>query len=204
MFSGIRDRLTYANVVATLALFVALGGSSYAALKLPSNSVGSAQLKPNSVTSAKVKRGSLAASDLKTGSFRGRRGATGKTGPPGPAGAVGKRGPGGPRGRTGPQGVRGSARAYTTVVADTGQPPIFTAMEPKLAFGSVARTATGVYCLAAPILFAELRAAAIVSVHQGGAGYLASTGTCTSGIEVQTRNAAGTPVDNVDFNVWVP
>ena len=37
----IRDRLTYANVTATLALFIALGGSSYAALKLPRDSVGS-------------------------------------------------------------------------------------------------------------------------------------------------------------------
>jgi hypothetical protein len=203
MFSRIRDRLTYANVVATMALFVALGGSSYAALNLPKNSVGSAQLKPNSVTSAKVKRGSLTASDLKTDSFRGRRGATGKTGPTGLTGPTGPRGPAGARGRTGAQGPKGTARAYTTVVADAGQPPIFTAMEPKLAFGSVARTATGVYCLAAPILFPELRAAAIVSVHQGG-GYLASTGTCTNGIQVETRDADGNPVDNVDFNVWVP
>ena len=36
------------------------------------------------------------------------------------------------------------------------------------------------------------------------AGYLIATQVCTNGIEVQTRNAAGLPVDNVDFNVWVP
>jgi hypothetical protein len=40
-----RQRLTYANVMATLALFIALGGTSYAALTLPKNSVGSKQIR---------------------------------------------------------------------------------------------------------------------------------------------------------------
>ena len=39
MLRGIRNRLTYANVMATVALFIALGGVSYAAVKLPKNSV---------------------------------------------------------------------------------------------------------------------------------------------------------------------
>ena len=34
-----RLRVTYANVTATLALFVALGGGAYAATALPANSV---------------------------------------------------------------------------------------------------------------------------------------------------------------------
>jgi hypothetical protein len=34
MLSRIRPRLTYANVIATLALFVALGGSGYAAVQI--------------------------------------------------------------------------------------------------------------------------------------------------------------------------
>jgi hypothetical protein len=42
------------NVVAYLALFVALGGTSYAALNLPANSVGTKQLKNGSVTPAKL------------------------------------------------------------------------------------------------------------------------------------------------------
>ena len=41
MLSSLVFRLSYANVIATLALFVALGGSSYAALNLPKGSVGS-------------------------------------------------------------------------------------------------------------------------------------------------------------------
>lgn len=44
-----RPRLTYANVVATVALFLALGGAAVAA-GLPSNSVGKAQLKKGAVT----------------------------------------------------------------------------------------------------------------------------------------------------------
>ena len=47
-------RLTYANVMATLALFVALGGSAYAATRLKKNSVGTRQLKNGAVTEAKL------------------------------------------------------------------------------------------------------------------------------------------------------
>jgi hypothetical protein len=50
----LRAGLTYANVLSTLALFVALGGASYAAVTLPRNSVGAAQLRPNAVTAAKL------------------------------------------------------------------------------------------------------------------------------------------------------
>lgn len=47
---AVANRLTYANVVATLALFVALGGASYASLELPADSVGRAQLRAGAVT----------------------------------------------------------------------------------------------------------------------------------------------------------
>jgi hypothetical protein len=43
------DHLTYANVLSTLALFVALGGASYAAIVLPPDSVGSRQLRAGAV-----------------------------------------------------------------------------------------------------------------------------------------------------------
>jgi hypothetical protein len=43
------DRLTYANIVATLALFSGIGGVSYAAIALPTNSVGPRQLRANAV-----------------------------------------------------------------------------------------------------------------------------------------------------------
>jgi hypothetical protein len=58
-------------VVATLALFIALGGASYAALKLPKNSVGAKQLKKNSVTEAKLKNEAVTASKVKKGTLTG-------------------------------------------------------------------------------------------------------------------------------------
>ena len=45
-------RLSYANVIATIALFVALGGASYAAIVLPAHSVGRRQLRTGAVTPA--------------------------------------------------------------------------------------------------------------------------------------------------------
>jgi hypothetical protein len=87
-----------AMLVALLALFVALGGSSYAALQLPNNSVGSKKLKNNAViskkikngavTSKKVKDGSLLSADFKAGQLpagpRGEKGEKGDRGDPGP------------------------------------------------------------------------------------------------------------------------
>ena len=43
-FSRVRTRLSFANVVSTVALFLALGGTSYAAAQLPFNSVGKGQI----------------------------------------------------------------------------------------------------------------------------------------------------------------
>jgi hypothetical protein len=54
MPARVRDRLTYANVIATLALFVALGGGAYAAVQLPPKSVGTKQLKNKAVKAVKI------------------------------------------------------------------------------------------------------------------------------------------------------
>jgi hypothetical protein len=58
MIARIRSKLTYSNVAASLALFVALGGVAVAA-GLPKNSVGTKQLKSNAVTTAKIKNGAV-------------------------------------------------------------------------------------------------------------------------------------------------
>jgi hypothetical protein len=62
----LRSRLTYANAMSTIAVFVALGGGAYA-VSVPRNSVGSNQLKADAVTAAKVKNRSLVAADFKRG-----------------------------------------------------------------------------------------------------------------------------------------
>jgi hypothetical protein len=68
------QRLTYANVMATLALFVALGGATYAAVRIPRDSVRSKQIRedavkaseqaPDSVDGSNLMDGSVAAVDL--------------------------------------------------------------------------------------------------------------------------------------------
>lgn len=52
-----RPRATFANVVSCLALFIALGGASYAAVKLPKHSVGARQIVPHSIDNSKIKQG---------------------------------------------------------------------------------------------------------------------------------------------------
>lgn len=61
----VRSKLSFSNVIAMLALFVALGGSAFAATQLPKNSVGSKQLKKNAVTSAKIARGAVTGAKIK-------------------------------------------------------------------------------------------------------------------------------------------
>lgn len=52
-------RFLRGNTIALLALFIALGGTTYAATALPKNSVGAKQLKKNAVTAPKIKAGAV-------------------------------------------------------------------------------------------------------------------------------------------------
>ena len=94
-----RRRLNYSNVVATMALFLALGGSSYAAVQLSRGSVKTKHLAAGAVTGAKVKNRSLRARDFSAGSL--------PAGPRGPAGAQGPKGDAGSPGAPGAQGLQG-------------------------------------------------------------------------------------------------
>jgi hypothetical protein len=112
MKNPLRSKLTYANVIATLALFLALGGGAWAATSLPKSSVGTEQLKNGAVTGKKVKGGSLLASNFKAGQLpAGPAGATGPQGVPGETGPRGRgvQGEPGEPGERGPRGERGSA-----------------------------------------------------------------------------------------------
>jgi hypothetical protein len=65
----VRNKLTYANVVASLALFLVLSGATaYAASHLAPNSVGAKQLKSSAVTTSKLKRNTVTATKLRLGS----------------------------------------------------------------------------------------------------------------------------------------
>jgi hypothetical protein len=103
MQGGVTRHLTYANVMATIAVFgVLAGGGAWAASQIARDSVGTKHLRDGSVTSKKVRDGTLLEAD-----FAGDLPA-GDRGPTGPAGPTGARGLGG---ATGPQGVAGAACA---------------------------------------------------------------------------------------------
>lgn len=58
MLKRVRRNLTYANVMATIAVFLAMGGGAYA-LTIPRNSVGSAQIKNGQVKAADIGNGAV-------------------------------------------------------------------------------------------------------------------------------------------------
>jgi hypothetical protein len=61
-----KPRLSYANVLSTLALVIAIGtGGAYAASKLPDRSVGEFQLRPGAVTAEKIRKNAVTAPKIK-------------------------------------------------------------------------------------------------------------------------------------------
>jgi hypothetical protein len=113
MLGSLRARLTFANVMASVAVFIALGGASYAAVSIPKNSVGSKQLRAHSVKPGDLANGSVGTKQLRrrsvTAAKVANKGVTKRslsswirsqlrrraaTGPQGPAGPTGPRGPG--------------------------------------------------------------------------------------------------------------
>jgi len=65
VLTSFRSRLTFANVVAVMALFISLGGFSYAAVQ-----VGSKQIVNNSIRSRDIRNGAVASRDVKNGTIR--------------------------------------------------------------------------------------------------------------------------------------
>jgi hypothetical protein len=67
-----RSKLTYANVISTLCLFLLLGGgAAFADTKLGKNSVGTQQIKNQAVTAAKIKNGTITGAQVSNGSLTG-------------------------------------------------------------------------------------------------------------------------------------
>jgi hypothetical protein len=65
----LRSCLAYSNVMATIAVFLAMGGVTYA-VSVPRNSVGTSQLRQKAVTAQKVKNGSVSSTKVKNFSLR--------------------------------------------------------------------------------------------------------------------------------------
>lgn len=148
--------------IGIVALFVALGGTAFAAVSLPRDSVtavqikagavASSEVKNSSVTGADVKNGSLSAADIAGGLGTGAKGADGAAGPQGPAGPQGSPGAAGPQGPAGAAGIAGTARAYARVDPDTCTGPLPATCSPDRVknVASVVRTSQGQYCVTVP------------------------------------------------------
>lgn len=105
----LRSKLTYANVVASIALFAVMaGGTAFAASELGKETVGTRQLKKAAVTPAKL---SKAAKKTLTGPA-GPKGATGAVGA---KGAAGQKGEAGAKGEVGPRGPSNGYYAFSNV-----------------------------------------------------------------------------------------
>jgi hypothetical protein len=160
--------------IGLLALFIALGGSAYAATALPRNSVGARQIKKNAVSSVKVRDRSLLARDFRQGQL--------PRGPEGPKGATGPKGSTGPRGATGPKGSKGSKGA-------TGSKGSKGDRGPAGATNVTVRTATLSATTASP-------GSATVTCNDGeratGGGFKADSGAITPQ-ESRPEPATGTP-----------
>lgn len=98
---SVRKRLTYANVMSSIAVFlVVAGGTAFAATQLKRESVGTKQLKKEAVSLAKIDAAARSALQ-------------GATGPAGPKGDPGTQGPRGERGEKGEKGEKGDTGPST-------------------------------------------------------------------------------------------
>lgn len=118
MLAAFRRRLSYANVVASIALFVALGGTSYAAIKITGSNVRDGSLtgrdiKNSSIAGADIKNSSIASADIKDGSLVKQDFKSGEL----VAGAAGAPGAPGQKGDKGDAGAPGTALAYAVVTS---------------------------------------------------------------------------------------
>jgi hypothetical protein len=112
MFKWVRERLTYANAIATCALFVALGGGAYAlegrntvdAGDLKKNAVKAPEIAKNAVKKAETGKNSVGTGEVTDGSLLDDDFAPGQL----PAGLQGEQGPPGERGAPGTPGERGA------------------------------------------------------------------------------------------------
>ena len=95
--SNFRHRLTYANVMSTIAVFCLLGGGAYAASALSKNEVKSKHIKPGAVKTSDLRSDAVKSSKVANGSLLGEDFAADQLpqGPQGPQGTQGPQGPGG-------------------------------------------------------------------------------------------------------------
>jgi hypothetical protein len=177
-----RHRPSPALVVACVALAVALGGTSYAAVVLPAGSVGTKQLQNGAVIEPKVKDHSLLARDFARGQL--------------PAGRPGPQGTAGPQGATGPQGD--PATKYFAIIKPADPQPAVGTQSGGV--GVRHGVATGEFMVTFPNDVSKC--VAVGSVTDSDGGMVAAVPVGGNTVRVQTLNAAGGAQDE-QFTVSV-
>jgi hypothetical protein len=197
--SRIRRRLTYANVVSTLALVLVVGGgSAVAASHFGKESVGTRALKKEAVTPAKLSAASKA-------TLTGPRGAAGEKGAIGPAGATGPAGPAGPAGAPGAPGAAGTARAYGETADNEGA---LIAARSKNA--TVRHAGTGIYCITPGAGIDPATATLVVSADFSASGteksiaQIRSTNVDCNNGELEVRIWDNGAPKNTQFSFLIP
>jgi hypothetical protein len=189
---GLRDRLSYANVMATLAVFIALGGTSYAVVQLPRNSVGSTQIRARAVGASELRNQAVSSRSVRDRSVR--------LGDISPSARAALRGA---KGDPGPAGVPGDAAvAYHAAINSGGGPIRGNAVTANHTQGG-----SGLYTLTFARDVSGCEAVATLAQVPGGSTVDPPAGRITvrpsgTGIAVQTYDAAGAVAD-LPFNVIV-
>jgi len=195
-----------AMVVALFALFVAMGGTGYAAA---TGSIDSRELKNSSIQGVDVKDKSLTAKDF-SGSVRGATGRPGANGANGAQGAQGAQGLQGAAGATGATGAPGTARAYAFVAGDgtvdaTRSKGITQAnMDADTVVGtfcltSLSFTPRSVMVMAATPFSGQEDTIATADTAPGGA---IGTGDCSGSVLVKIREDSIGLIDS-PFYIWL-
>jgi hypothetical protein len=134
----LRGKLSYANVISTICLFLVLGGgAAFAATQLPKNSVGSKQIKKEAVTPAKLSTAAKA-------TLTGPKGPQGATGPGGAKGDKGDKGDKGEKGERGLTGEAGSALAFASIESSG---TVEVESSKGVTQANVEHPALGIYCI---------------------------------------------------------
>jgi len=192
-------------IVACTALVVAMGGTGYAAITLPKNSVKARQIATNAVGAAEIRSGAVRSAEIRDGALLRTDFKAGEV-------PVGPQGPQGPQGVEGDPGEAAFGRAFATVLSVT--PPEFHGNTKNVT--AVTRPAgepVGVYCLTLAAGISPVDTHAVVSPE-----WSASTGSdlsvfasnevddCPQGtLEVRTYDLPGPALsDDVSFNIIVP
>jgi hypothetical protein len=139
-----------ALVIACLALFVALGGTTYAAVTLPRNSVKAKRIAKDAVGASEIKKSAVRTGEVKNGTLRAGDFAAGQL-PQGPKGDPGQ------NGTDGAPGADGAPDVFARVGLEAGRPlqagntpPQFRGLEQANVVAGEAGAATGTTCFDLP------------------------------------------------------